>query len=36
MTHWEDSLYRRIVEELPAGTRPSDFITSLDVIARKP
>jgi SAM-dependent methyltransferase len=36
MTHWEDPLYRRIVEELPAGTQPSDFITSLDVSARKP
>lgn len=36
MTHWEDPLYRRIVEALPAGTRPSDFITSLDVTARKP
>lgn len=36
MTHWEDPLYRRILQELPAGTRPSDFITSLDVSARKP
>ncbi|MCA9284309.1 MAG: arsenite methyltransferase [Phycisphaerales bacterium] len=36
MTSWEDPLYRRIVEALPAGTRPSDFITSLDIAARKP
>lgn len=36
MTHWEDPLYRKIVEALPVGTKPSDFITSLDVSARKP
>lgn len=36
MTNWEDPLYRKIVESLPAGTRPSDFVTSLDVRARKP
>lgn len=36
MTRWEDPLYRRIVEQLPAGTKPADFITSLDVTARKP
>jgi SAM-dependent methyltransferase len=36
MTSWEDPLYRRIVESLPRGTKPSDFITSLDVTARKP
>jgi len=35
MTSWEDPLYRKIVESLPAGTKPSDFITSLDVSARK-
>jgi arsenite methyltransferase len=35
MTHWEDPLYRRIVQSLPAGTKPSDFITSLDIAARK-
>jgi len=36
MTHWEDPLYRRIVAALPEGTKPSDFITSLDVTARRP
>ncbi len=36
MTNWEDPLYRKIVESLPAGTKPSDFITSLDISARKP
>jgi thioredoxin type arsenate reductase len=36
MTNWEDPLYRRIVAALPAGSKPSDYITSLDVIAKKP
>jgi AhpD family alkylhydroperoxidase len=36
MTSFEDPLYRKIVEHLPAGTKPSDFITSLEVQARKP
>ena len=35
MTSWEDPLYRRIVEQLPAGARTSDYVTSLDVSARK-
>lgn len=35
MTRWEDPLYRKIVTALPAGAKPSDFITSLDVAARK-
>lgn len=35
MTDWQDPLYRRIVEALPPGTKPSDFITSLDISARK-
>ncbi|MDX2132964.1 MAG: arsenite methyltransferase [Planctomycetota bacterium] len=35
MTNWEDPLYRRIVEKLPAGSKPSDFVTSLDVSAVK-
>jgi SAM-dependent methyltransferase len=36
MTSFEDPLYRKIVEHLPAGTKPGDFITSLEVQARKP
>jgi SAM-dependent methyltransferase len=36
MTSWEDPLYRRIAEHLPAGARMSDYVTSLDVSARKP
>lgn len=35
MDSWEDPLFRRIVAELPAGMKPSDFITSLDIAARK-
>lgn len=36
MTNWQDPLYQKIVERLPAGCKPSDFITSLDVSALKP
>jgi len=35
MTNWEDPLYRSIIANLPAGSKPSDYITSLDVSARK-
>lgn len=35
MTDWQDPLYRKIIESLPAGSKPSDYITSLDVSARK-
>jgi SAM-dependent methyltransferase len=35
MTDWQDPLYLKIVAALPAGTTPSDFITSLDMTARK-
>ena len=33
---FQDPLYREIAAELPAGTRPADYVTSLDVAARKP
>ncbi|MDX2118976.1 MAG: arsenite methyltransferase [Planctomycetota bacterium] len=36
MTDWHDPLYRKIIDALPVGTKPADFITSLDMIARKP
>ena len=36
MTHFEDPLYRKIAERLPDGAKPSDYITSLEVMARKP
>ena len=32
---FEDPLYQRIVESLPEGTTPADFITSLDIQGRK-
>jgi arsenite methyltransferase len=35
MTTFEDPLYRKIIEHLPAGTGPADFITSLEVQAWK-
>jgi SAM-dependent methyltransferase len=35
MENFEDPLYRKLVEHLPAGTGPADFITSLEVQARK-
>jgi arsenite methyltransferase len=36
LTGWEDPLYRQIMEHLPAGTKPADYITSLEIQARKP
>jgi len=36
MADFEDPLYRKIVEHLPEGTKPSDYITSLEVQAGKP
>lgn len=36
MTNWQDPLYLRIVASLPSGSRPSDYVTSLDMTARKP
>ena len=35
MTSWEDPLYRRVVERLPAGAKASDYVTSLDISASK-
>jgi SAM-dependent methyltransferase len=35
LTNWEDPLYKKLVEMLPAGTKPADFITSLEVQALK-
>ncbi len=35
MTSFEDPLYQKIVANLPAGTEPSDYITSLEVQAHK-
>ena len=36
LTDWEDPLYKKLIEMLPAGTKPADFITSLEVQAHKP
>ncbi len=36
LTRWEDPLYLKIMSALPEGTAPKDFVTSLDVTARKP
>jgi arsenite methyltransferase len=33
---WNDPLYRKIAERLPQGTEAADFVTSLEVQARKP
>ena len=36
MADWQDPLYQKIIASLPAGTKPGDYVTSLEVTARKP
>mgnify|MGYP001618669107 CR=1 FL=1 len=36
MADSEDPLFRKIAEALPVGSTAGDYITSLDVAARKP
>ena len=36
LVEWEDPLYQKIIAHLPAGSKASDYITSLEVSARKP
>jgi SAM-dependent methyltransferase len=36
MADWNDPLYREILAHVPAGAQATDYITSLDVRARKP
>jgi len=36
MVDWQDPLYQKIIAHLPDGARPSDYLTSLDIAARKP
>lgn len=36
MADWQDPLYREVRAHLPPGTKPGDFITSLEITARKP
>lgn len=35
MTDWNDPLYRKIIEHLPAGAKAGDYVTSLEVAAKK-
>ena len=35
MVDWQDPLYQKIIASLPAGAKPSDYITSLEITARK-
>ena len=35
MVDWQDPLYQNIVANLPAGDKPSDYVTSLEITARK-
>jgi arsenite methyltransferase len=36
MTSFQDPLYQKILEALPRGAKASDYITSLDISAKKP
>jgi SAM-dependent methyltransferase len=35
MTEWNDPVYKKMVDHLPTGMGPGDYITSLEVTARK-
>ena len=35
MNQWNDPLYRKVVERLPEGTSVAEYVTSLDISARK-
>jgi SAM-dependent methyltransferase len=36
MSDWQDPLYKKIMDSLPKGVKPSDIVTSLDIAAVKP
>ncbi len=36
MMDWQDPLYQKIIAALPTGTKPSEYVTSLEITARKP
>lgn len=36
MTTWQDPLYQKIIAALPEGSTMSEYVTSLDIAARKP
>lgn len=35
MVDWQDPLYQKILAQLPAGAKPNDYVTSLEITARK-
>ena len=35
MVDWQDPLYQKIIAELPAGAKPGDYVTSLEITASK-
>ncbi len=35
LVDWNDPLYRKIIEHLPAGAKAGDYVTSLEVAAKK-
>jgi SAM-dependent methyltransferase len=35
MVDWQDPLYTKIIASLPSGAKPGDYITSLEIAARK-
>ncbi len=35
MVDWQDPLYQKILQSLPAGAKASDYVTSLEVTAKK-
>jgi arsenite methyltransferase len=36
MVDWQDPLYQKIITNLPPGAKPGDYVTSLEITARKP
>jgi AhpD family alkylhydroperoxidase len=36
MVDWQDPIYQKIMAHLPSGMKPSDYITSLEITARRP
>jgi arsenite methyltransferase len=36
LVEWQDPLYQKIMAHLPPGKKPGDYITSLEITARKP
>lgn len=36
MVDWQDPLYQKIIAQLPTGAKASDYVTSLEITARKP